>query len=215
MSKYFLSKQFVFIDFETTGLDPIKSYPTELAVRKYDFSPTYDNASYKDASWLFKLPQGVEVPEFITNLTGLTTEKLAQEGQPLQDIVNRFKLFVGDFSNTVFVAHNANFDLGFLFHHMHIKPQEFICTRTVEILTDPTQKASLQNVYKRRVGDVTQEHRAMSDVHMMVEVFKDQAEQHEPAMMKWFLNKVVVLPERELVYQADNFKVLDFTGGDK
>src|SRR5699024_8496300 len=160
--------------FETTGLSPDEDYPTEVGVLLADgIKPI------KTFSSLIKLPEGVKVPEFITNLTGLTTEKVNTEGTDKEVIKEELLDMIDDNTNTLVVAHNANFDLGFLYHHFGIKPKNFMCTRTIEFLTNPQQSTSLEPTYKRYFGEIEQEHRALFDVYMTLDVLDAQMKIHQ------------------------------------
>ena len=55
-------------------------------------------------------PQGGFVPRFITGLTSITTE-MVREAPPIEQVLPKFREFMGD---RVMVAHNAPFDFGFL-----------------------------------------------------------------------------------------------------
>src|SRR5690625_5636960 len=94
------------IDFETTGLSPKDVYPTEVAVLKIN-----DNDQDEFTS-MIKLPNDVEIPEFITKLTGLTTDRVNRNGLSKGTVQSILKEFIDD--QTLVIAHNANFDLGFL-----------------------------------------------------------------------------------------------------
>ena len=50
------------------------------------------------------------IPANITNLTGITNEML-QTAQPIELVLPSFMQFLGD---SIFVAHNADFDSGFI-----------------------------------------------------------------------------------------------------
>lgn len=197
------------IDFETTGLSPTEDFPTEVAIKKVGFGKgmLYE----QEYSSLIKLPAGETVPEFITELTGLTLDKLNWEGKPLAHVIPEVQNLID--SETLVIAHNANFDLGFLFHHMGIEPRSFMCTRAIAILTEPDKNASLNKLYARMFGDKTQTHRAMGDVQMTFEVFDAFIQEIGAEELMFFLNKVVVMPDRELVFTPHNAQVLDFTEG--
>jgi DNA polymerase III subunit epsilon len=194
----------VIFDFETTGLNPIKDFPTEIALKVLDWRGETDYSS------MIKLPEGVEVPEKITELTGLTTEKVNSEGKDLAQVKAEIQAFTDE--TTLWIAHNANFDLGFLFHHFGVEPTHFMCTRTIEILTVPHLNASLQPTYNRYFPEenITQEHRAMKDVEMTSDLFNAQTDTHKEDIY-FFYNKLVAMPDRDLVYTPHNSKVLDFT----
>jgi DNA polymerase III subunit epsilon len=197
------------LDFETTGLSPENDHPTEVAVYKitiHDFLGVVEQAY----NTKIKLPEGVEVPEFITKLNGLTTEELNREGEEKYNVKEMLETLIDD--KTLVVAHNANFDLGFLFYHFGIEPAHFMCTRTIEFLTNPHLSCSLKDVHPRYAPEsFEQTHRAFDDVGMTLEVFNYQIALHGNEAMMFFKNKMVNLPDREMVYEPRNAIVLDFT----
>jgi DNA polymerase III subunit epsilon len=197
------------LDFETTGLSPQKDHPTEVAVKKVGVDPATAKPYIKNYSSKIQLPAGVEVPEFITNLTGLTTEEVNSTGKSKIEVLADLQELID--MNTLVVAHNANFDLGFLFHHFGMEPAHFMCTRTVSILSEPHLNASLKNVYARMFGEQEQTHRAGDDVEMTMDVYNQFISEHGTDGMMFFKNKMVSMPDRELVYTPYNAIVLDFT----
>jgi DNA polymerase III subunit epsilon len=194
----------VIFDFETTGLNPILDHPTEIAMKVIDW-----RAEPREYSSMIKLPEGVEIPELITDLTGLTTKKVNSEGEDKAFVKAMIQSFTDE--TTLWVAHNANFDLGFLYHHFGIEPAHFVCTRTVEILTAPHLNAGLQESYDRYFPEkkVTQTHRALDDVEMTSQLFNSQTGTHRENIY-FFYNKVVNMPDRELRFTPHNAIVLDF-----
>lgn len=202
--------QTVIFDFETTGLNPQTDFPTEIAMRKIS-----STGKVTDYTALIKLPEGVEVPAFITNLTGLTTEKLQAEGKDIDVVYMEMLNFLGKGfeESTVFVAHNANFDLGYLAVHFNIYPEHYVCTRTIAILTDPSKNASLQAVYNDLFPDknTIQEHRALGDIEMTQEVLEYYMNYHGEHAVSFFINKLVAMPDRELVFVPPHAQVLDFS----
>jgi DNA polymerase III subunit epsilon len=195
----------VVFDFETTGLNPKNDYPIELALLISDSKDSFTTYSSK-----IKLPQGVKLPSFITELTGLTEEDLQQNGKALEEVKQDILPLI-DIERDLFVAHNANFDLGFFYYHFGVAPRHFVCTRTIEFLTNPHEGCSLKNTYARYYGEKEQTHRALDDVGMTYEVLQAQIKYHGADAMMFFLNKIVQTPERNLVFVPENATVLDFT----
>lgn len=196
----------LFIDFETTGLSPEKNHVTEVAVLKESLK----DGSGEVLNTLVKLPEGIEIPKFITDLTGLTTEKVNKEGNLLSHVESTLKNMIDD--DTLVIAHNANFDLGFLYYHFEIAPKYFMCTRTIEFITQPNKTSSLEPTYERYYGEFKQKHRALSDVYMAKRVFEAQSKIHKKDINA-FLNAVAITPDRDLVFEPHNARVLDFTKG--
>src|SRR5262249_42933850 len=95
--------RFVVVDLETTGVGTSPGAIIEIgAVRVHAGRPT---AEFQQ----LVRPSGA-IPRFITSLTGIDGAMLAE--QPgIAEVWPRFVAFLGD---DVLVAHNANYDLGFL-----------------------------------------------------------------------------------------------------
>lgn len=99
----------VVFDVETTGLNPKVDHITELSavcVRQEDSGVVEQFTGY------VKLPEGVHLDPKVSELTGITEEKLAAEGSDIVVVLERFfDFFKG---STLVVAHNAAFDLSFV-----------------------------------------------------------------------------------------------------
>lgn len=92
------------IDLETTGLDPEDDDIIEVAavrVRNGEIADSFQSLVRSRDS----------VDEFITELTGITTEMLSTAPAP-NDILPQFLDFIGD---DIIVGHNVNFDINFLY----------------------------------------------------------------------------------------------------
>lgn len=102
-----LDGSYVVFDLETTGLKPEKDKIIEIgAVRLENGEITGRYSTFVDPS--------IEIPEEITELTGITTEMV--EGAPgIREVLAGFLDFIGECSDMpVLVAHNAPFDVGFV-----------------------------------------------------------------------------------------------------
>ncbi|SMC08382.1 3'-5' exonuclease [Nitratiruptor tergarcus] len=98
----FLKQEFVVVDIETNGSKPEFSQIIEIGAIKFQGSEIIDRFE----SFVF----AEEVPEYITKLTGIELDDLAHApGQ--KEVLLAFKKFLGD---SVFVAHNVNFDYNFI-----------------------------------------------------------------------------------------------------
>lgn len=94
---------FVVFDLETTGLSPARSRIVEIGAQRVE-------ALTLQSSFETLVDPGVPLPAAITSLTGIGPD--AVRGAPNADIaVRRFLEFAGE---SVLVAHNARFDMGFL-----------------------------------------------------------------------------------------------------
>ncbi|PAF44786.1 3'-5' exonuclease [Helicobacter sp. 11S02596-1] len=97
---------FCFVDIETTGSKPEDSSIIEIGAAKYQGGEIVG----KFESFVY----ASEIPEKITELTGIATQDI-QDAPKSVKVLARFKEFLGD---SVFVAHNVNFDYSFISHHM-------------------------------------------------------------------------------------------------
>lgn len=198
-----------FIDFETTGLDPKENYPTEIAIKKVGVSPL--GVSYvKEYESMIKLPEGVEISEFIQKLTGLTTEMVNTQGKAIEEVIPEVQNLIDN--KTLVVAQSANFDLGYLAVHFGIEPAHFMCTKTIEFFTAPHLSTKLNDTHKRYAPEVTfeQTHRAMDDVNMLMNIFTGQIGVHGNEAMMFFKNKIAIPPEKPLVFYPHNAIILDY-----
>ena len=110
----FLS-DYVVIDLETTGLNPKSDRIIEIAAVKV----LDDNVTEQ---YQTLINPGFEISGFITSLTGITNDMLA-DAPPIEKVFNNFIEFVG---GSVVVAHNANFDINFIYdNYMRLSKKEF------------------------------------------------------------------------------------------
>ncbi|AQQ53960.1 3'-5' exonuclease [Planococcus lenghuensis] len=106
--KYSLSmevvKNYVVLDFETTGLSAWKDKIIQIGAVKYE------NHRRTDTFYLLVDPQ-CHISRTITSITGIRNEDVA--GAPvIEEVIDDLIAFIGDYP---IVAHNAPFDMGFLY----------------------------------------------------------------------------------------------------
>jgi DNA polymerase III subunit epsilon len=184
---------YVVFDFETTGLDYKKEQVIEIAAAKFDI----DMQPLGTYHTLVALDEGRELPEFITNLTGITADML--EGKPSEaEALAALKEFIGD---SVVVAQYASFDLSFLSKVM--KPELFICTRSMARMLRPDEYASLSNLITLYGIENLDPHRAYADVEATSQVFEKQKAECEEQNIE-FMNVLIDSNERPLNYVPDN-----------
>lgn len=149
---------FVVFDVETTGLSNVYDTIIELAAVKIK------NGQVIEKFERFANPHR-PLSAKIIELTHITDDMLV--GQPeVEDVVRQFKEFIGD---AIVVAHNASFDLGFLYvayKKAGIEGVVHPAIDTVELsrLVNPGMKSHRLNVLAKKYGiDLTQHHRAIYD----------------------------------------------------
>lgn len=94
------------IDLETTGLDPKWDRIIELSAIRVRGGQAVDEYS------TLVNPE-CEIDEFITELTGITNEAVA-DAPKIADILPSFRSFVG---TDIIVGHNVNFDINFVYDY--------------------------------------------------------------------------------------------------
>ena len=103
LPKAFVDAKFTVIDIETTGLEVGKDKVTEIGAVKVE------NGKIVSSFHTLVNPQ-VTIPEKIIKLTGITDD-LVKDAPLIEDVFHDFIKYLGD---TVFVAHNIDFDYRFL-----------------------------------------------------------------------------------------------------
>ncbi len=98
-----LEDEFVVFDIETTGLNPQKDRITEIGAVKVKSGEIVGRFS------TFVNP-GIPIPSFIVKLTGIS-DAMVMDAPPIEQVLTDFMEFI---QGSVLVAHNANFDVGFV-----------------------------------------------------------------------------------------------------
>ncbi|EPZ45672.1 helicase C-terminal domain-containing protein [Alicyclobacillus acidoterrestris] len=163
---------YVVIDIETTGLDPIQHEIIEVgAVRVVDGATT-------DTFHALVRPE-TSIPSEITRLTGIDDFMVA-DAEPASTVLPRLLQFIGD---DTLVAHNLQFDQPFLQHHVDklgytlIQP-DGLCTFTLSRVLFPTLSSHRLTTVAEHLGIVPESaHRALSDAMTTAKVFLQLTEQ--------------------------------------
>lgn len=155
---------YVVVDVETTGGSGEAHRVTELAAVKVR------HGSITDRYQTLLNPQR-PIPPGITRLTGISDAMV--EGAPLfADIADAFAEFMGD---AIFVAHNVNFDYGFISREYGRLGRRFrhpkLCTCSSMRKLYPGQDSySLAALCQRFDIELKQHHRAMCDAEAAAEL---------------------------------------------
>lgn len=153
--------EIVSIDLETTGLDVSRDFIIEIgAVR------TVDGAVIEEYSAL--IDPGFPIPPAITHLTGITSD--AVFGKPgIASVLPHIRDFVG---GAPLLAHNVNFDAGFLARHGILQKNLRIDTYDLaSILLPRAARYNLNSLAAEMEIVYEVEHRALSDARATAQLY--------------------------------------------
>lgn len=148
---------YIVFDIETTGLSAINDKITEIGAIKIKDGQVIDNYSQ------LVNPER-NIPEFITKLTGIDDE-MVKDKPTIDEVIGEFNEFISD---DVLVAHNANFDVGFIRENMeknNIKLNNPVLD-TLELSRSvfPDLKSHKLNLIAKHLGvKLENHHRAIDD----------------------------------------------------
>lgn len=156
---------FVVFDIETTGLSPKECKITEIGAIKIEHGEITDKFSQL-------INPGVPIPPNITDLTGITDEMVADKPH-IDSVLPEFLEFC---HGCAVVAHNAQFDCGFIRYNAAELNLEFH-NKTVDTLKlsrelfPNERKHSLDAICKRLGVSLENHHRAVDDATATAEIF--------------------------------------------
>ena len=157
---------YVVFDVETTGLSSTYNKIIELAAVKY-----------KDGEEIGRFERFCNPHEpisaMITDLTGIT-DAMVRNAPEIKDVITEFHAFIGD---AIVVAHNAAFDMGFLYaayREYEIADTQHPTIDTLELarMLYPTMKNHRLNTLCKKFNiELTQHHRAIYDTEATGHLF--------------------------------------------
>lgn len=156
---------YVVLDIETTGLSSINDKITEFGMVKIEHGEIID--TYET----FVNPE-VHIPDNITQITGITDE-MVENAPKIDEVIPKVLEFVGDLP---IVAHNANFDIGFIRYNAKLLGYELnnVIIDSLQMSRDifPNFKKHKLGILADNLGiEVDVAHRALDDVITLVKVF--------------------------------------------
>lgn len=161
-----LDTEYCVLDIETTGLSFRTEKITEFGIMKYK------NGEVIDSFECFVNPEK-PIPEEVVNITHITDE-MVKNAPTIDQIMPKVLDFIG---NSVLVAHNADFDIGFIKYNCKQLGLELNNTYidTLRLAKDlfPDYKKYKLGLIADNLGiKVEVAHRALDDVDTLVKVFQ-------------------------------------------
>ena len=153
------------LDLETTGISITTEKITEVGIMKVK------NGEVIDEFEIFVNPEK-PIPQRVVEVTNITDE-MVKDAETIDKVFTKILEFVGD---SIIVAHNASFDVGFLKHNAKLLGYEF---NNTYIDTLPLAKDLFPDLKKYKLGKIADSlgievdvaHRALADVDTTVKVF--------------------------------------------
>ena len=161
-----LDGEYCVLDLETTGLSFRTEKITEVGIIKIK------NGEIIDKFECFVNPEK-SIPAEVVEVTHITDE-MVKDAETIDKIIPKIIDFIGD---SVLVAHNADFDIGFLKHNFaeygYSLDNTYIDTlRLAKVIFPEMKKYKLGLIADKLDIVVEVAHRALDDVKTLVEVFK-------------------------------------------
>ena len=156
------------LDLETTGFSATNDRITEIGIMKVKNKEIIDEFS------CFVNPER-HIPERVTEVTNITDE-MVKDAETIEQVFPKMLEFLGDQESTVIVAHNANFDVGFLKQNAKRLGYDFDYSYldTLSLAKDlfpDYKKYKLGKIAENLGIKVEVAHRALDDVDTTVKVF--------------------------------------------
>ncbi|MGL5245562.1 MAG: exonuclease domain-containing protein, partial [Sarcina sp.] len=156
--------EFVVFDIETTGFSNKNDKIIEIGAVKVNDGKIVENFS------AFVNPER-EIPYNITELTGISDE-MVREAKTIDQILPKFMEFIGD---AIVVAHNANFDVGFIKRNLiglgkELNNAVMDTVPLVRFLYPDLKRAKLNVVAKYLGISLENHHRAVDDAKAAAEI---------------------------------------------
>ena len=170
------------LDLETTGFSPITEKITEIGIMKLKDGKVIDEFS------CFVNPEK-PIPARVIEVTGIT-DYMVQDAETIDKVFPKILEFI---KGSVLVAHNADFDIGFLKHNAKVLGYDFDFTYldTLSLAKDlfPDYKTyKLGRIAKNLGIKVEVAHRALDDVDTTVKVFNIMLEKLKEKGVKTLLD---------------------------
>ena len=161
-----LDTEYCVLDIETTGLAFRTEKITEIGIMKYK------NGEVIDEFECFVNPEK-PIPEEVVNITHITDD-MVKDAETIDKVMPKVLEFVGD---SVLVAHNADFDIGFIKYNcaqlgLSLNNTYIDTLRLAKVLFPDYKKYKLGMIAENLGITVEVAHRALDDVDTLVKVFK-------------------------------------------
>jgi DNA polymerase-3 subunit epsilon len=176
------------VDVETTGTSYTHGGVIDLGILRIEHGQLVQ--TYQQL-----VNPGAAIPAFITNLTGITNDQLA-DAPSFADIAWEVEDLLAD---CVFVAHNARFDYAFIkeeFRRVGTRyaPKTFCTVKLSRALYPQHRHHNLDSVISRFQIAVTDRHRAFGDAQATWHAMQAMVQQADPALLEHIVKQQLRQP---------------------
>ncbi|HEX3099886.1 MAG TPA: 3'-5' exonuclease [Patescibacteria group bacterium] len=181
-------KNFTIVDVETTGGSPFFNRVIEIGLLRVEKGEVVEE--YKTL-----INPEMDIPEFITNMTGITAQAVANAptfAELADEILSKFE-------DSIFVAHNSQFDYGFLKEEFRRLDYSFnmpqLCTVRLSRALYPEHKHhNLTALIERYEFECANRHRAFDDAKVLWDFLQHAQTNIEPAEFHKALKQQIRVP---------------------
>lgn len=159
--------EFVIIDIETTGLSAENDEILEIGAIRI-----VNGKIAEEYEQLIAVKN--EIAQNISELTGITQEQVNENGKPINEVLPSFMDFI---KGSEAIGYNVNFDHEFLLAECSRQGIDITKIKFTDVMTTAKSKLKGLRSYKlesvaKRLGITTkQQHRALSDCHLLYQVY--------------------------------------------
>ena len=171
----------IVFDVETSGFDSRRERVIEFGAVKQTLR---SGETTEETDFFVRLPEGKRLSNRITQLTGITDRQLLEEGISEAQAAERISGMISE-PNTLLVAYNAQFDLGFLYWLLQ-RNGLASCLKNVKLLDALTVYRD-RRPYPHKLSDAitsyrlrgSNSHRALDDARTTLELLCRMQEERD------------------------------------
>lgn len=164
---YNTSSSLIFLDLETTGLNPVNDQIIEIGAIKVVNGEIVDKISEL-------LNPGCKIPFYATRVNGITDSMVSDKRDSLEGVNDFISLVDPD---SIIIAHNVKFDIGFINNYLIESGKKPLNNRMVDTVRmarkafPGRKKYSLGMVAEHLNIEVKSAHRAYDDTRVCYEIY--------------------------------------------
>ncbi len=171
-----LEKNFTIVDVETTGGSPFFNRVIEIGLLRIEKGEVVEQ-------YQTLLNPGMAIPEFITKMTGIDDAAVVQ-APTFQELADEL---LSKFEDAIFVAHNSQFDYGFLKEEFRRAGLVFtvpqLCTvKLSRALYKEHRHHNLSAIIERYGFECESRHRAFDDAKVLWDFLQHSQKNIEPSV---------------------------------